>query len=477
MRTLLDGVRGERLAIAVLVVLCLASRLVTTIYYLEDPDSLHFALSMIEFDVARLQPHFPGYVVFVGLARGLAAMTGSFAIAFSLVGALATVLLVLGLLALVRWPLASRRGALVALAVVGNGMLWLYANRYMPDLLGAALLVWSLHDLSSDDPRSRVRGGLLTALLAGTRLSYLPFLLPAVMHAVVARTGRLPLAASFVAGVMLWAVPLVVLTGWEEIVAIAANQTTGHFDEFGGTIRTEPDVGLRLARMAEGVWTDGLGGWVPGRSPLTMLTAVAATIGLALAAPRARRALGSRRGRLVLLGALAYLLWIFLYQNVIHHTRHLLPLVPLLALAIAVGWERVASRGRAGSAIAAASIAAVAVLGGVLAWNHRQPTAIAQVSRALINEREGLTIVSTGLVNDMLAGTGVRARFLAVGRDSVADSLRLTPPSGRLFSVGDYRSNVRMPVARLTRFHHNPHVNRIWPLIELYEYRAAEARR
>ena len=37
----------------------------STIYYIEDLDSLRFALSMIDYDVAKLQPHFPAYPVFL----------------------------------------------------------------------------------------------------------------------------------------------------------------------------------------------------------------------------------------------------------------------------------------------------------------------------------------------------------------------------------------------------------------------------
>jgi hypothetical protein len=467
------------MALAGLIVGCVVTRLVTTIYYVEDPDSLHFALSMVDFDVARLQPHFPGYVVFVGIARGLAALTGSFAIGFSLVGALATALLVCGLLALARWPLASRRGAFLAVVVLGNGMLWLYANRYMPDLLGCALLVWSLHDLTADDGRIRVRGGFVAALLAGTRLSYLPFLLPVVIHALARRPRRGALALSFVAGCVLWAVPLVGLTGWTELIAIARNQTSGHFDEFGGTIRTEPDLALRLERIAEGLWTDALGGFVPGRSPLTLVTGLVSLAGLALASPLARRALTARgasasrndRWRLIAVGALCYLVWIFFYQNVIHHSRHLLPFAPLLALAVAAGLEKLVTRPRIGPALAVASLCSIVALGSTLAWQHRRPSAIAQVSRALASARSPLAIVSTGIVNDYLAATGVHARFLAIDRDSIADSMRTLPAGATIMSVGDYRSLIPLGTRTLTRFYHNPYVNRIWPVLEVYEYR------
>src|SRR5687768_10823228 len=105
----------EKAALAVFLIACIATRLATTIRYVEDIDSLHFALAMIDFDVAHLQPHFPGYVVFVALAQICATLAGSFSSGFALVGGLATFLLVTGMLALLRWKLASLRGALLAL--------------------------------------------------------------------------------------------------------------------------------------------------------------------------------------------------------------------------------------------------------------------------------------------------------------------------------------------------------------------------
>jgi hypothetical protein len=461
-----------RCALASVVTVCILSRLLTSIHYVEDIDSLHFALSMVDFDLARLQPHFPGYLVFVALARTLAAITGSFAVAFALVGGIATALLLAGVLALARWRLMSIEGGLLALAVVGNGMLWLYGNRYMPDLLGTALLVWSLHDLTSQRDALRTRGAFIAALLAGTRLSYLPFLIPAALWSLAQRGGRGRIVAALVAGAALWIVPLVALTGWDEIVAIGMNQTTGHFDEFGGTVRTEPDLLRRAARMLEGAWTDMLGGYLKGRGVLTLIAGGTAMLGLALSIPLLTRSLRERRWQLIAVGAAAYLVWIFLFQNVIHHSRHLLPLAPFLLLAIAAGLARLARLHSAGAATAATLLLITAFLGARLAWQHREPSAIAQASRFLAAERDSLTVVSTALVNYYLSSTGVRARFIAVDGDAVTDSLRGMGLGARVMSVGDYRSKIARPVSSTHRFYHNPHVNRIWPRIEVYEFRS-----
>ena len=67
---------------------CLLSRVATSIFHIEDIDSLRFALSLHEFNVLKLQPHFPGYPVFIGIAKGLYFITKSMGITFSIIGGL-----------------------------------------------------------------------------------------------------------------------------------------------------------------------------------------------------------------------------------------------------------------------------------------------------------------------------------------------------------------------------------------------------
>ena len=60
----------------------------SSIYYPEDIDSLRFALSIIEFDITKLQPHFPGYVVFCALGKVAYFITNSIGLSFAIIGGL-----------------------------------------------------------------------------------------------------------------------------------------------------------------------------------------------------------------------------------------------------------------------------------------------------------------------------------------------------------------------------------------------------
>mgnify|MGYP001251995957 CR=1 FL=1 len=104
--------------------LCVLSRLATTIHYIEDVDSLRFASSILEYDVARLQPHFPAYPVFCFAVKIFYMLTGSFALAFSLIGAIATWAVINVMLWLSGASLPSRMGLLIATLGFFNPLIW-----------------------------------------------------------------------------------------------------------------------------------------------------------------------------------------------------------------------------------------------------------------------------------------------------------------------------------------------------------------
>ena len=62
------------------------------------------------------------------------------------------------------------------------------------------------------------------------------------------------------------------LTGFEDLVEAARRQTDGHFNEFGGTLSTEPNIFERVIRIFRSIWADGMGLYWPGRHWLTLLT-------------------------------------------------------------------------------------------------------------------------------------------------------------------------------------------------------------
>jgi hypothetical protein len=356
-------------------------------------------------------------------------------------------------------------------------------NRYMPDLLGTAWAVATLAVLVrawDADGRSRRRvalvGMVLAGLLAGLRLSYLPLVVIPVLL-VLARSDRpVRLIAAGAAGVLVWLVPMVLDTGLWTLIDVAWGQTTGHFTDFGGTVQTESDLGRRLAGTVQGLWADGLSAWWPGRHWSTVLVGVGMLATGGVGAWRLWRtgAFSGVRARMIVAGAaVPYALWMFFFQNVVHKSRHVLPLLALLLPVVAAGaaalWRTRRPLVRGGVLGVAGLYAAVTF---VLVNQHRSPSAIAQAKRFVettTGEPGPTRVASVPLVNTYLRTQRVDARFLSIEDSSDVRRLRRAD-AGRTLVIGTYAPLLNRPPTRTRTFYHNPHVNRMWPKVTVYVY-------
>lgn len=455
----------------VLLLLCVGTRIASTIYYIEDPDSLRFALGVTDFDIAALQPHFPGYPVFCFVVWLWYKLTGSFALGFSITGSISVFVIILALQRMLRLAPDSPAGSAMAFLVFANPFIWLMSNRYMPDLMGTACVAASLWLLLFSEKKHA--GAFLAGLLMGVRLSYTPFVLPALLFACIRQPGLVRTVSGFAAGILIWLVPMMALTGWDDLLMAARMQTTGHFEDFGGTISTEPDFGQRVLSMIENIVADGLGGYWTGRNWITIVTGLCMCIALLagtthlLNGPRARRPwiiAGS--------GILLYFLWILFFQNVVHQSRHILPLLPFLLIPAAIGCGELLRRKKLVYSITMlVFFGAYATLSGTLAAQHKRPTAIAQ-AKALVQSmnHDGLYIASVPLINNFLSAQGVRATFLSVNDSAHRKMLINLPAGASLVTIGDYRLLTGRDPAREMIFYHNPFVNRVWQRVVVHVY-------
>jgi hypothetical protein len=484
----------------VVLALCVCSRVFTTINHIEDADSLRFALGVIDYDVTRLQPQFPGYTAFVGVVKLFYALVGSYALAFSITGGIGLFVLLHYSLAILKWRAAQPQGLFLGVLLIFNPMVWLLGNRYMSDLSGAACMLAAFYHLSRTDSQRHVLiGFFLTGILTGWRLSYAPFLIaPLVLNMILTggtvRTRGAQLIAGCV-GVAVWLVPLIVITGWDRLVATARYQTSAHFISTGGTFVTEDSWPLRIQRSISHVWTDGLGAWVPGRHPVTLLVAVGViflSTQFLWTLIHAKRTVLAKSGsgndwltwtmgnptRLLAASAALYVVWILLFQNVIHQTRHVLPLVPPLLMLLAAGLPNGKGSGFPlfmARVITALFLIGYSITGITLARQHMQPAAIAQAKAFVETFVDSTTIiVAAPWVEKCLSAQGVKARFLSVETPkelaALPERLRALDPGTTLAAVGDYTDLIDRPLAVRRVFHHNPYVNRLGSKVEVFVY-------
>lgn len=469
---------------------CIASRLFSTIYYIEDLDSLRFALSMIDYDVAKLQPHFPAYPVFCFTAKLLYAVIRRYALAFSLLGGLSTFFTIFFTLKIAKINITTLLGKITTFVVFMNPLLWLMSNRYMPDVMGVACLLASLYFTTTQAENGKQTslgfrnaiGFFFAGILLGIRLSYLPLLAPAFLVRLKG-PGRLKCIVAGTIGVLVWLIPLLSITRWNTLIAAAQTQSHGHFSDFGGTVSTHPQLWFRLTKVFESVWADGFGLYWQDRHFITACTTIALIVIVGIASWQTLKKWtveeSSRDNILffntVFIGCLIYFTWIFLAQNVIHKSRHVLPLLPFLALGIAIACSRIITLQDKSRYLFAWGPVIIFFLGYSYVTlhtviQHTKPTAIAQIHKYISTKQrergDKLYIVSVPLIKYYLASQAIEADYIPIKNE--ADLAQLDKLETGLVVIGSPLAN-RVPKVKKV-FYHNPYVNRMWPELPLFEY-------
>jgi hypothetical protein len=331
---------------------------------LEDLDSINFALGLRDFDVAAHQPHPPGYPLFIFVAKGVWLLVGSEAVALSLVGIVAGALAVFPLAAVFRTLMRDRRETLAvaaALMALTSPLFWVTASRPLSDMAGlAAALVVQALALTALTPDRLVVAALVAGLGAGVRSQVVwltvPILVLMAFSSPWARNLRVALrmSAGYLAGVLVWAVPLVVVTGGP--LAYARAVLAQGAEDFTGVamLSTTPTIRLFISALRDTFLTPW-GHWASG----------AAVLGLA--------ALGFMRSAVkdwVSLATLSvifgpYLLFHLLFQETVT-TRYALPLVVPVAFLAVRGAELVGRRTRL-LPVAALTVVNIAIAHATLA--------------------------------------------------------------------------------------------------------------
>ena len=161
-----------------LLFICVISRILTTINYIEDIDSLRFALSAIKFDILDSRPHFPGYAVYCFFLQFVYFFIKNIGITFSLLGGISIFFIIFYSKKILDELEISYTFYFVILLFF-NPLLWLMSNRYMPDIMGLSFLIIGLYFfikiLKYHKLRYYIFLGISLAILAGIRVSFIPF--------------------------------------------------------------------------------------------------------------------------------------------------------------------------------------------------------------------------------------------------------------------------------------------------------------
>jgi hypothetical protein len=363
-----------RQQLAALAVLFLAAHLFLLPPTLEDIDSINFALGVRDFDVARHQPHPPGYPVFIALAKASTGIADALGVpasgprGLSILSALSAALLVPLLAGLYRRLTDDAAVAWWAMALtVCSPLFWFTALRPLSDMTGLAVAVATQLLLAgvlrgtlpvgAERPGPPLQvllilGAALCGLAAGVRAQTVmltgPLLAAALVwpNAGLTIVHRLAALGAAAAGALAWAFPLVAATGGLEEYFAALGTQAG--EDFSGVVMLWTTRTARAAADAVAysfVWPWGAP-WL-GRT----MVAVAA-IGVLRMAWRAPRALV-----VLAIAFVPYAVFHLLFHETVT-VRYALPLVlPVACLAAFAA----AGLGRAGLT-AAGSVTVVLML-------------------------------------------------------------------------------------------------------------------
>ena len=315
---------------------------------LEDIDSINFALGLREFDVARHQPHPPGYPVYVALGRVSLGAVDAVAAGAPRVRAEAWALAIwsaiAGSLAIpAAYVLFRRIGeapgkdarqaaawATVLLALAP--LFWISGLRPMSDLPGLALALCAQALLVASWQRRQhfVPAALVAGLAMGLRIQTLWLTLPLVAvtayrHRAAGAPWLVRPAVALGVGVLLWAVPLVVASGGPDQYWRALGAQAGEDFAWVDMLWANPTP----RRIASALYETFVMPW--GSIPLAVAVGVAAAFGGLIAATRMPRALV-----MMAVAFVPYTVFHLLFQETLH-VRYALPLVVPVVWLAAVG--------------------------------------------------------------------------------------------------------------------------------------------
>jgi hypothetical protein len=301
----------------------------------DDWDGVGFVQSVGDFDLARFHPHAPGYPVYVALLRA-AFLVVRDPMRACIVVAACSGAVTIGLVWDATRGLAGLWAAYAVAALVAVLPIVWHAcsgvGSEAPALACAAACAWGLVTQRTAGAGRWVHAivlGLGVGLGLGVRLSWAPLYLGAL--ALAAHGQRARVWGVAVAGFATWAVPLVALVGWSQLVELGGSHLLGHFEHWGGTMATQPG-GVRLEWLVRDVFVDGFG---VGTDLLGLAIGVTVAAGLVMALV-AWGASGWPDWRPALVVAAPYVVWIAVGQNLRDQPRHVLPVVALLAAALAL---------------------------------------------------------------------------------------------------------------------------------------------
>ena len=210
-----------------LLVLGLLSRGIFTTRMLYHWDLVNFAYALTDFDVAKAQPHIPGYILYVALLRVVNIFFNDPQASMVLVSVIASALAIVQLFRVGSLLFNRRAGLWAGLFLASSPLFWFYGEIALPHALDALFILVTIELLLRIN-RGEDYLSILTAIWLGIVGGFRPqtefFLLPLAIYASrrTALRTRVYAALTLFITNLAWLVPMIVVTGslqsyWDDI--------------------------------------------------------------------------------------------------------------------------------------------------------------------------------------------------------------------------------------------------------------------
>jgi len=458
--------------ILILILLCFASRISSTIYYFEDIDSIRFAMAAYDFDVMNSRPHFPGYPIFCFLSQLILFITNNIALTYSLIGSISTFIIIYYCDKI--WLFYFPKRNLFFLAILFfNPFLWIMSNRYMPDLFALSLLVCGVYylikTLKNSSKKNNILLGIIISILFGVRVSYIPFFLP--IFFLFSKNTKF-LIVSFILTNIFWLTPFIYSVGFFEIIELFKNDSYGHFYKWGGTIiSSDGSIFYRLTKIFTFIVVDFFSFWSHGRDWLTIINSFLIFFAFIFFLKSFKKKYKKVNLKLLLSCFFIYFFWVLMFQNIQYKPRHLLPFIPLFCFVISLGVNSVYKNIKYGSIFSISLITVHAFITINIASEHKKMSALSQIQAYLQHKKNNIIVISDDLKLFYWKNHYNNKNIKYYNKKQLNELSEQNKISEETVIYSTEIINLKKYKKVDTKyFYHNPYVNRLWSTLTLNKY-------
>jgi len=317
---------------------------------MDDEDSVHFALGLREFNVTKYQPHPPGFPVYIVLGMAFNVIFRNELLSLTFMSALFGALTVFVFYVLSREMFNKETALLSSILLAFTPLFWLNSVKAMSDMTGFFFIVLSMlflyRYLRYGKPYYLYVSALVLGVSAGVRIHSLFVLLPPLIYVTYRRgsDARTVLVGGgiFIAAILMWFIPLLIVTGAPEYFSSTESQLTYRIGRsYISIIGSEAGLGGVTERLIGFPYFFLLGGYGVNLAGLGILSILLLLLMIVLGLVFLRK-VNPRDERCVFFstGLAPYLLMVFVLLPPFN-PRYLLLLVPLLSLAFTLAICRV----------------------------------------------------------------------------------------------------------------------------------------